>query len=312
MFNCIRKFACFCHGAGFTGSGETRLASEVWLAGLPDGRVEVLTAQTDMGQGAQTVLAQIVADRLALDLGQVQVATPDTARVPNSGPTVASRTAMVVGSLLQQACDDLVAQVNPEQGTTGKAVQDAIRVWHATHPGQPLLGRAKYRQPPSIQWDEEHYRGDAYPCYAWATHVAEVEVDLRTYVTRVTDYVAAQEVGKVINPTLAAGQIRGGVAQGIGWALTEQVVLEDGAMSNNQLTDYIIPTAADLPSIRVHFEEQPSPYGPRGAKGMGELPMDGPAPAVINAVCDALDTSISAIPLTPERLLEHLEGPADG
>jgi CO/xanthine dehydrogenase Mo-binding subunit len=142
--------------------------------------------------------------------------------------------------------------------------------------------------------------------------VAEVEVDLRTYIARVTDYVALQEVGKVVNPTLATGQIQGGVAQGIGWALTEQVLLEDGAMVNNQLTNYIIPTASDLPPIRVFFEEQPSQYGPCGAKGIGELPMDGPAPAVINAVCDALGTSISQIPLTPERLLEHLEGAIDG
>jgi CO/xanthine dehydrogenase Mo-binding subunit len=121
-----------------------------------------------------------------------------------------------------------------------------------------------------------------------------------------------QEVGKVINPTLATGQIQGGVAQGIGWALTEEVRLEDGAMSNHQMTNYVVLTAADLPPIRVHFEEQPSPYGPQGAKGIGELPMDGPAPAVINAVCNALGTSIDAIPLTPERLMEHLEGSGDG
>ncbi|MBU0617252.1 MAG: molybdopterin-dependent oxidoreductase, partial [Planctomycetes bacterium] len=305
-------FSCFFHGAGFTGSGETYLASEVCVAGLPDGRVEVLTAQTDMGQGADTVLTQIVADRLGLDPGQVTIATPDTARVPNSGPTVASRTTMVVGKLLEEACEDLVKQLNPTAPMTEKALQDAILAWHAACPGRQLLGRAKYQTPPTIRWDEEQYRGDAYATYAWATHVAEVEVDLRTYVARVTDYVALQDVGKVVNPTLARGQIQGGVAQGIGWALTEEVLLEDGAMSNSQLTNYIIPTASDLPPIRVFFEEQPSQYGPQGAKGLGELPMDGPAPAVINAVCDALGTSISEIPLTPERLLEHLEGAGDG
>lgn len=304
--------SCFYHGAGFTGSGETYLASEVWVAGLPDGCVEVLTAQTDMGQGTETILTQIVADRLGLDVGQVHVATPDTARVPNSGPTVASRTAMIIGSLLQQACDDLVTRVSSAGAVGGETLQDAIRAWHASHPGRQLLGRAKYRKPAAIDWDEEHYRGDAYACYSWATHVAEVEVDLRTYVTRVTDYVALQEVGKVLNPTLATGQIQGGVAQGIGWALTEEVLLEDGAMSNNQMTNYAIPTSADLPPIRVHFEEQPTPYGPQGAKGLGELPADGPAPTVINAVCHALATSINAVPLTPERLMEHLEGEDHG
>ena len=137
---------------------------------------------------------------------------------------------------------------------------------------------------------------------------ADVEIDLRTYCVRVTDFVALQEVGKVLNDTLARGQIAGGVVQGIGWALYEEVVLEDGGMVNSQMTNYIIPASADLPPIRVYFQEQPSPHGPGGAKGLGELPMDGPAPAVINAVCNALGASISSIPLTPERLMEHLEG----
>lgn len=304
--------ACFWHGAGFTGAGEVHLASEVHVAGLPDGRVEVLTAQTDMGQGAATVLAQIVASRLGLDFDQVLVATPDTARVPNSGPTVASRTAMVIGRLLEQASDDLVAQASPSAPVTGAALQDAIRTWYAHHPGRSLLGRATYSKPPAIEWDEQEYRGDAYACYAWATYVADVEVDLRTYGVQVRDFVAVQEIGKVINPTLARGQIQGGVAQGIGWALLEDVVLEDGAMKNTQLTNYIIPTSADLPPIRVDFVEQPTLYGPQGAKGIGELPMNGPAPAVINAVCQALGTSLNAVPLTPERLMEHLEGPDHG
>jgi CO/xanthine dehydrogenase Mo-binding subunit len=129
---------------------------------------------------------------------------------------------------------------------------------------------------------------------------------------RVTDYVAVQEVGKVVHPTLARGQIQGGVAQGIGWALMENVVCEQGAMVNSQMTNYIIPSSADLPPIRVYFQEQPSRYGPQGAKGLGELPVDGAAPAVINAVCDALGKQIGRIPLTPERLMEHLEDQAYG
>jgi CO/xanthine dehydrogenase Mo-binding subunit len=124
--------------------------------------------------------------------------------------------------------------------------------------------------------------------------------------------VAVQEVGKVIHPTLATGQIQGGVVQGIGWALMEDVVLHEGAMKNHQLTNYVIPTAADLPPIRVFFEEQPAPFGPHGAKGIGELPMDGPAPAILNAVCHALGTNLTRVPLTPEHLLAHLEGEADG
>ncbi len=301
-------FSVFLHGAGFTGGGETMLASELWVEGRADGKVEVLSANTEMGQGATTVLMQVAADNLGLSEALIVVAEPDTSRVPNSGPTVASRTTMIVGKLVERACKNLVSIV----GAEGASLPGAIRAWHKANPNGRLIGRAKYKAPEHVHWDEATYRGDAYACYAWAVHVADVEVDLRTYAVRVCDYVALQEVGRVVHPTMAAGQIRGGVAQGIGWALTEDVVLEDGAMVNARLSNYTIPTSDDLPPIRVFFEEKPLPYGPGGAKGIGELPMDGPAPAVINAVCHALGTQINRIPLTPERLMAHLEGDADG
>ncbi|QDV92080.1 putative xanthine dehydrogenase subunit D [Phycisphaerae bacterium RAS2] len=302
-------FATFHHGSGFTGGGETYLASEVWVEGHADGRVEVLTAQTDMGQGTSTILSQIAAAQLGVSADLVRVATPDTSRVPNSGPTVASRTAMVVGKLVEAACDDLLKQSGI--GTTKSIPRDpsgAIKSWHAANPGKRLIGRGKYEKPAHIQWDDKSYRGDAYAAYSWGTYVAEVEVDLRTFAVRVTDFVARQEVGRVLNPTLARGQIQGGVVQGIGWALYEEVVLDDGVMKNCQMTNYVIPACADLPPIRVFFEESPSPFGPQGAKGIGELPMDGPAPAILNAVCDALGIEANEIPLTPERLMTLLEG----
>jgi CO/xanthine dehydrogenase Mo-binding subunit len=114
-------------------------------------------------------------------------------------------------------------------------------------------------------------------------------------------------VGKVINPTLAAGQIEGGVAQGIGWALYEDVVWREGRMANAQMTNYIMPTSMDLPPIRVYFEEVPYPNGPAGAKGIGELPMDGAAPAIVNAVAQATGTELTGLPLTPERLMSAME-----
>ena len=301
--------ATFHHGSGFTGGGETRLASEVWMEGLADGSVEVLTAQTDMGQGTSTILSQIAAETLGLTVTQVRVATPDTSRVPNSGPTVASRTAMVVGRLTQKAAEDLAKLVG---GLRGDGLVSAIKAWHIAHPGGPLVGRAKYEKPASIVWDDATYMGDAYASYSWGAYVAEVEVDLRTYATRVTDFVAAQEVGRVVNPTLARGQVQGGVVQGIGWALYEDVVLEDGVMKNCQMTNYIIPASADLPPIRVLFDESPSPHGPGGAKGIGEMPIDGPGPALMNAVSAAVGVSMDAIPLTPERLMERLEGGGHG
>ena len=297
--------ATFYHGAGFTGAGEVYLNSKVHVAGLPDGKIEVLTASTEMGQGQITVFTQLTSDRLGYAPDDVIIADADTARVPNSGPTVASRTAMVVGRLVERACDDLRRQVC--DGTArGEDLKRAVVAWHEEHPGELLLGEAAYEPPPGIVWDEENYRGDAYGTFAWATYVAEVEVDLRTFIARVIDFVAVQEVGKVLNQTLALGQIQGGVAQAIGWALMEECKWKDGVMENGQLTNYIIPTSADVPRIRVDFLEVPYAHGAQGAKGIGELPMDGPAPAVLNAVAEATGTDPRSVPLTPERLMEAM------
>lgn len=300
-------FSTFMHGSGFTGSGETMLSSKAQVEGLPDGRVEVLIANTEMGQGTETTVRLIASHRLGLNPEDIVFTNPDTSRVPNSGPTVASRTVMVVGKLIEKCCDDLIKQVGIDSQLEIRNPKSAIAAWHQKNSGRRLLGNAQYRKPDSIQWDDATYTGDAYAAYSWAVYLADVEVDLRTCNVAVKDFVAMQEVGKVIHPTLARGQIQGGVVQGIGYALTEEVVQHDGAMRNNQLTNYIIPTSGDLPPIRVLFEESPSDFGPQGAKGIGELPIDGPAPAILNAVAHAVGTqSLNTIPLTPERLLSSL------
>ncbi len=148
--------------------------------------------------------------------------------------------------------------------------------------------------------------GDAYPAYAWAVYVAEVAVDTTTYTPVVTEFHALQEIGKVLHPILASGQIEGGVAQGIGYALYEKVIAPRGTMLNNQMTNYIMPTSADLPDIHVHFEEIPFEDGAYGAKGIGELPMDGPAPAILNAVENALGIAFNHVPLMPEDVYERM------
>jgi CO/xanthine dehydrogenase Mo-binding subunit len=177
-----------------------------------------------------------------------------------------------------------------------------------------LRSYARYEAPEGVLWDDEKYRGEAYASFAWAIYVAEVAVDLSTYSARVEDFVALQEVGKVLHPVLAKGQIAGGVAQGIGFALYEKVVWQDGRMQNGQMTNYIMPTSADLPQIRVFFEEMGNVHGAYGAKGIGELPMDGPAPAIVNAIEDALGTPFDSIPLLPEDIFEAVfaDGVADG
>jgi CO/xanthine dehydrogenase Mo-binding subunit len=304
--------AAFLHGAGFTGSGERYLGSVVGLEACADGSVRVLVSSTEFGQGTKTVLCQIAAEALGLRYEEVGIAQPDTQEVPNSGPTVASRTVMVVGKLVQSAAVG-IRQTLTASGKLGNSYspdefRDACRAHVAEH-GE-FRSLAHYEQPDDIVWDEEKYRGSAYAAFAWAVYVAEVTVDLLTYSVSVDDFVAFQEVGKVLHPVLAKGQIIGGVAQGIGFALYEKVIWENGRMQNSQMTNYIMPTSADLPAIRVFFEELGNIHGAFGAKGIGELPMDGPAPAIVNAIEDALHIPFDSIPLLPEDIFDALVEPA--
>jgi CO/xanthine dehydrogenase Mo-binding subunit len=300
--------ATFLHGAGFTGSGERYLASVVGVEGCADGTVRVLVSSTEFGQGTNTVLCQIAAEALDLPYEDVQIAQPDTNRVPNSGPTVASRTAMVVGNLVRSAAvgikQTLIADGMLRSSYSPEEFRAACQRHIAEH-GQ-LRSLARYDPPAGVFWDDQKYRGEAYAAFAWAVYIAEVAVDLSTYSAKVEDFVALQEVGRVLHPILAKGQIAGGVAQGIGFALYEKIVWQNGRMQNGQMTNYIMPTSADLPQIRVFFEEMGNIHGAYGAKGIGELPMDGPAPAIVNAVEDALGTRFDSIPLLPEDIFETL------
>lgn len=328
-------FAAFMHGSGFTGSGERRLNSLVKIKITPEGRPCILVSSTEFGQGTNTILSQVCAQTLRIPYDEVLVAQPDTSIVPNSGPTVASRTAMIVGKLVERASESILATLGlPSHSTpllssrstrllssrsaakgsaspldeppSYKADQfrTAALAYLAAHGS--LVAEARYEAPGNIFWDDDQYKGDAYPTYAWAVYVAEVTVDTLTYIAEVKDFHALQDVGKVIHPILAKGQIEGGVAQGIGYALYEKCVYVDGLMRNNQMTNYIMPTSADLPPIHVHFEETPSIHGPQGAKGIGELPMDGPAPAILNAIEHATGIAFTEIPLLPEDIFERM------
>jgi CO/xanthine dehydrogenase Mo-binding subunit len=301
--------ATFLHGTGFTGSGEKHLASIVGAEGMADGRVRVLAASTEIGQGTSTIFAQIAADALGVGYDDVEVATPDTRDVPNSGPTVASRTCTIVGKLVEQAAASIKAQLLADGALTEPYDAPQLRAACARFVRErgPLRATAEYKQPRDLAWDDATFRGDAYGAYSWAVYVAQVAVDATTYEARCEEFWALQEVGKVIHPLLAAGQIEGGVAQGIGWTLFENVVWKDGRMSNDRMTDYIVPTSADIPPMHVLFEEQPYSGGPAGAKGIGELPMDGPGPAILNAIHDATGVSLSRLPATPEVIFEAME-----
>ena len=271
------------HGSGFTGSGEKKLQGTIAMEALADGTFRILTASTEIGQGTKTIFCQLAADALGVGLDRVSLAPQDTSLVPDSGPTVASRTAMIVGRLVQEAAAEIKERLTRER--------------------PPLRVQKSYIQPDSIHWDETTYTGDAYPIYAWACTIADVDVDMTTGEVRVTDLVTAVDCGKALHPVMAEGQIEGGSLQAVGWATIEEIKMKDGGYQNDRLATYLIPTALDAPRIKTILVENPYSRGPFGAKGIGELPMDGPAPAIIAAIHDATGVWLNEIPATPEKVL---------
>jgi CO/xanthine dehydrogenase Mo-binding subunit len=296
------------HGAGFTGSGEVRLASRAALEVSPEGHPVVLTANTEIGQGTITAFSQIVGDALGVPAAWVEVHASDTAAVPDSGPTVASRTVMVVGGLLEKCAVAMRERLElfAEGPVLGAREFQRVARRFLRERG-PLRIERTYEKPPGIVWQDDTYQGDAYGVFSYGACAVEVEVDLDTGETQVLDVWTTHDIGRAIHPVLAAGQVEGGILQALGWALLEDVRWKDGRIWNHQLTNYIIPTAADAPPIRVEFLDDPYPQGPRGAKGVGELPMDVPAPAVIAAIAHATGVRVDEIPALPERLLAAFE-----
>ncbi len=291
------------HGAGFTGSGEVRLASVASLELTGEGEISILTASTEMGQGTKTIFPQLVADALGVSYEAVQIAPQDTAFVPDSGPTVASRTAMVVGGLLIKAAQRLRTQVEAATGGTFAATYRE----YARSNGTVRIDQ-RFEPYPGVGFDDVTYRGDAYPAFGWAACVAAVDVDLDTGEVHVRDIVAADDIGRVIHPVLAEGQVEGGTLQAVGYATIEEIKLRDGRYLNDRLATYIIPTSLDAPRITTILVEAPFDAVPHGAKGVGELPMDVGAPAVVAAIADATGAWITDLPASPERILAAIAG----
>jgi CO/xanthine dehydrogenase Mo-binding subunit len=302
----------FMHGAGFTGSGERRLKGKVAVDLTPGGGLKIRTASTDIGQGTETVFRQIASDAAGVAIDKIDFEVPNTTKVPDSGPTVASRTVMVVGSIVGLAAKEVADRVRAEmkEGDSFAAAGDRLlQLWDT------ISSLQQYEPPVTRQFDEETYTGDAYPCFSWACDVVEVEVDIDTFETRVLKLWSASDVGRAIHPVLCAGQVEGGTLQAIGWALHEDVVWKNGQIMNGRMTNYIVPTAVDAPPFETILVEVPYPHGPGGAKGVGELPMDGGAPAVASAIEHALASVASPkdavllpnLPLLPERVFERVE-----
>jgi CO/xanthine dehydrogenase Mo-binding subunit len=279
----------FYHGSGFTGGGEVKLAAKASLA-LTEFGARIHVASTEIGQGTRTMLAQIVADTLGVPYDAIDVNAADTGEVPDSGPTVASRTCMIVGRILQRCAEDMRARL-------GRMTPRQYLRAHG-----PLVIAKEYEKPSDISWDDQAYRGDAYGSFGWACDVVEIDVDPDTWQATPVAFTTVHEIGRAIHPMLSKGQIEGGTVQGLGYALIEEVAMRDGRMANCQLTNYTIPTTLDTPPMDVLILENPYKHGPFGAKGVGEMPIDGPAPAVINALRHA-GFDLREIPATPEKIM---------
>ncbi len=290
------------HGAGFTGSGEVHLASVASVELAADGRITVLTASTEMGQGTKTIFPQLAAAALGVPVEAVDIAPQDTELVPDSGPTVASRTAMVVGGLVIKASRRLRADV---EARTGGSFAETYVADAAEH-GRTRIDQ-QFEPYPGVEFDDATYTGDAYPAFGWAAAVAEVDVDLDTGEVVVGSVVAADDLGRAIHPVLAEGQVEGGTLQAVGYATIEEIKLQEGRYLNDRLATYLIPTAMDAPRITAILVEAPFSGAPHGAKGIGELPMDVGAPAVVAAIHDAVGVWIHELPATPERILAAME-----
>ena len=276
----------FLHGCGFTGSGEsTHIKAKVKIKKDEHDHIFIYVAAVDMGQGCKTTLKHVVAATLEVRDSQVTFDNPDTDFVPDSGPTVASRTMMIVGGLLARAA---------------KKLKDNWKV----HEVQEIV--EQYQQPEYIRWNEDTMHGDAYPAYSWGVNIVEVSVSPITYQTKVVGIWAIYDVGKAIDERIVIGQAEGGITQGIAYGYLEVMNHQLGKLAQKNFTDYIIPTSLDLPKMETVLSENPFAFGPYGAKGVGELTLVGGAPAVALAIEMAIKRPIRKIPATSESIMELL------
>ncbi len=278
-------YSVFFHGCGYTGAGEMELLkSLVKLRKNKDETVDIFVSNTEIGQGVLTTLRKIVAMTLGLPLDQIHQGYPDTLTCPNSGPTVASRTTMIVGRLLQDCAIEMKTRWDESEMEISK----------------------RYTYPDHLHWNSDTMKGNAYPEYSWGANVVEVTIDPLTYQPNVIGLWAVYDIGTPIDEQIVQGQIEGGFMQGLGYASMEKLTTRQGKLLQDTLSSYMIPTSHDFPNLTIKLIDNPNPDGPYGAKGLGELPLIGVAPAYANAVSHAIGKPINTIPITPEIILEVL------
>jgi CO/xanthine dehydrogenase Mo-binding subunit len=298
--------ACY-YGVGLGAMGKHLNPAGASLVVAGDGSVTVAVGTTEIGQGMVTVLSQIAAEALGCPVEAVRVIEADTSRVPDSGPTVASRTTVMSGNAIRDAAAKIRAAMEPVIADAGLPWREAVARCVQKQVGLAAHG---WSVPPPTTFDFETGQGDAYICYTFSANVVDLEVDTETGETRVRRVVSGHDVGRVVNPVAAEGQVEGGVVQGLGYALVEQHALDRGRIVNDQFSTYIIPTPPDTPDIVPVFVEHAFAWGPYGAKGLGETPIIAVAPAVTGAIHHAIGVRLREIPATPERVWDALRARA--
>jgi len=316
-------------GGGSIGSGSNYSGATVQVNA--DGTIHLMAGAVDIGQGSNTVLAQMAAEILGVDPDNIRLTTADTdVTLPCMG-TFGSRVTLCAGNAVFQAANEVKKKLLEEAAEMLEANKEDLeinekRIFVKGSPGvsvtfaqvasavhykkrKTLIGHGYYNGPEVVpkDFDPVSYRGYPSPAMVFGTHIAEVEVDPETGRVDVVNFVAAHDLGKAINPLLAEGQIEGGVVQGIGWALTEEVKFENGRILNPSFHDYKIFTIEDAPKISAILIEPIDPNGPFGAKGIGECAMVPTAPAVVNAIYDAVGVRIKDLPATPEKICKALK-----
>ncbi|MEM7753895.1 MAG: molybdopterin cofactor-binding domain-containing protein, partial [Pseudomonadota bacterium] len=299
------------------GCGNTALPnpSTIRLGITPEGRLRLHQGATDIGQGSNTVIAQIAADALGLSVEAMELVGPDTAITPDCGKTSASRQTFITGRAAEASGRALRATILRQTNFSDDAVlslangvltarengkTQTIELGAPNAEGYALMAEETY-DPPTTTLDEDG-QGTPYALYGFGAQIAEVEVDMALGTTRVLKMTAAHDVGRAINPLLAEGQIEGGIAQGLGLALMEEFL--PGRTDN--LHDYLIPTVGDMPEITSILIEKPDPEGPMGAKGLGEHVLIPTAPAILNAIRHATGAKLTKAPALPHRVLSAI------
>jgi CO/xanthine dehydrogenase Mo-binding subunit len=295
------------YGVGLGGKAPSLDKAGATMKIEADGSIAVAVGTVEMGQGLTTALLQLAAEGLGLTLERVHMAPVDTSRVPDSGPTVASRGTMMSGLAILDAAAKLRERIDhvandlgiPKAEIPPRIAEIAHAFWHRNL-NPAAEGWAKTQ---AVSWDPETGLGDVYAVYAYATHIAEVEVDQATGEAHVVDFIAVHDSGTILNRALAIGQVQGGIAQGIGFALMEEIPQREGRLIVNGLTTYRIPTVQDVAErTRVDFVEAAFPGGPFGAKGIGEVPLMAAHAAVARAVAHAIGRDPLEYPLSPDRV----------